>query len=320
MALENRLKTFHEQVVAKNLVQAKQLSYNASFLRLFFTRRAAEFIFSALLVFGGHQFIILNQFFSSIWPAAGVALSAVFLRGNNLLCSIFIGTLSSYLYNHFPWELSLYLALIFTLFIFLVRQGSLKFIGTITPLCDLNTLWKFIALIGVLCAIHISSMTMIFITYYKSSFSTFSWYCAWLGELNGILALTPLCLIFDPFVPQKYFNKKNNAWWFSGFMIFACYFLFFLTPSGLPSIILSVIFLIMLGVYAKIFGQIPTCTTLFALSVVYLTGVLPHSHLFHKNSSHQDVMILLSLFSLTAIVSISISTFKQQKYYASYRV
>ncbi len=316
MALENRLKSFHAQVVAKNLIQAKQLSYKASYLRLFFTRRSAEFIFSALLVFGGHQFIILNQFFSSIWPAAGVALSAVFLRGNYLLFGIFVGTLSSYLYNLFPWELSLYQALLFTLFIFLMRQCALWLIGTITPLSRVTLLWKFIALMAVFCALHISTMTMIFIAYYKSSFTAFGWYCAWLGELNGILALTPLCLIFDPFVPQKYFNKNNNAWWFCGLMIFACYFLFFLIPSGLASIILSVIFLVILSIYARIFGQIPTCTTLFGLSVVYLTGVLPSSHLFHTTSSYQDVMILLSLFSLTAIVSISISTFKQQKYYA----
>jgi hypothetical protein len=315
VSLEKRLKTFQAEVVTKNLVVAKHQSYISSFRRLYLTRRAAEFIFCALIIFGGHQLIIQNGFFSALWPASGVALSALFLRGNNMLLGIFIGTLSSYLYNRYPILVSLHQTFLFTLFIFLTRQLALFWLGTVTPLANVKIFAKFSFLLGLLCAFHIFLISKVLNSIYGAPVYNFDWYIAWIGELNGILCLTPLCLVFEPFVPEKFLNKENAAWWIFTIVITLCHLLFFVIPSGMPSIGLAVFFLIVLCLYAKFFGQVPTCITIFCISIVYLAGVQPLSHLFHLNSSKLDVVVLLSLFSLAMIISICIGTYQQQKYF-----
>lgn len=317
MSLAQRLKIFNAEVVTKKLYDAKPISYKNAYSRLVLTRRLAEFFFIALIIFGGHQLVLLNGFFSPIWPAAGVALSAIFLRGNFLLLGIFLGTFSSYVYNLYSWQASLSQALLFTSFIFCCRYFSLKWIGPVTPLSNATVLGKFIALIVFLSIIHISITTVILMKLYGGEVSLFDGLMALLGEINGILCLTPLSLVFDPFTPQQYFTFQQKKWWLCALGLIFCHFLFFAMSTEISNTILSVTLLILLCAYATYFGQIPLCVTLFGISVVYLAGVMPTPHLFNGDSTKYSVEIIVSLFTISIMTSLTIATIKQQRIYST---
>lgn len=312
MSLEERKKAFI-QSLAKNLVQAKRPTYAVYYYRLVITRRATELILSSLLIFSGQQFLLQNSFFSPIWTAVGVALSAVFLRGYFLLYGIFLGVLLSYLYNHVPWHLSLAQSLLFTLYIFLTRLIAVHTIGAVIPLAQTRVLWKFFGLVTLFSTVHAYTLLLVFAAPRGMAPTFFDWSVAWLGEVNGILYLTPLCLIFEPFVPKRYFNLKSKSWWICSAAIIISHFLYYIVPSGAPSIFLALVFICILSTYANYFDQIPTCITLLGISVVYISGILTPPHLFHIHSSALNAQSLFALFTFNAILPLSIATYRQQQ-------
>ncbi len=314
-----RLDKFREAVQANHLISATVPDFQAYYNRLYITRRVAEFILSALIIFGGHQLIIINSFFSPVWPAAGVALSALFLRGNTLLAGIFAGTLTSYLYNHFSFVMGLRQSLAFTLCILLVRSLSLKWSGPISPLYSKKVLWQFSLIAILCCAVHVSVMGLMFTQANDTSITWYGWSVAFLGELNGILCLAPLSLVFDPFVVLHYFNKKNRTWQLvAAFIVLAHIFSFII--QGIPSILLTLSFFILLCTFAYYFGLIPLCITLFGVSIVYIAGALPHAHLFHYNSSHLETFSIMLIFTMTILISLSIAIDKQRNLYEQHKI
>lgn len=305
MTLEKRLKHFKTAVIAKNLAETAHPSYRAQFYRLVFMRRAAEFFISALLVFGGQQFIIANHFFSPFWPAAGVALAAVFLRGNFPLFGIFFGILMSDTLHHIPIHTSLMHSGLLVIYVYLTRELALRWIGTVAPLADNRALWKFYGLIIASSAV-LSYLEFIILT--PSLLPNLSlWYMGWLGEMNGILCIVPFCLIFDPFISKRYFRPPVQLWWVLALVIILGHLVYFAVPTDII-LILSGIFLVILAVYATYFGQFPTCFTLLGVAIIYLSAARPGFHLFHTHSSAFQDKILLTLFTLTIMLSISIAT------------
>ncbi len=308
----SKLNSFREAVIAKKYPLQKLPTYRTSFRRLYLTRRAAEFILSALLIFSGYQLIIVNDFFSPVWLYAGVAVSALFLRGNALLAGIFAGSLFCYLYYGYPFSFSLKQALCFSLIIYLIRATSLKFVGPVAPLASLAVLWKFILICAVFSAIHVSLIGFLFSQNYQTSVSIFGWTVAFLGELNGILCLTPLCLAFTPFVAQRYLTKKSKVWAWIGALIVICHFGFFWVDNGYMSFLLALLLSFCIIGYALCFSLIPLCVTLFGTSIVYLAGALPDAYLFQEQSTQLETLIPLLTFSLAVVISLSIAVKNQQ--------
>ncbi|MFI4936933.1 MAG: hypothetical protein ACHQJ6_00300 [Candidatus Berkiellales bacterium] len=307
-ALEQRIKNFTTQAVAKELVKLKHPSYASDYRRLVLSRRAIEVIFSILLIYGGQQFLIQQAFFCPIWPASGVGLCAIFIRGPFLILGVFLGSLASYLYYHLAWFFSIILSLLFAVTLFLIRECSLRWIGAVTPIATRAILLKFIFLIGVFSLFHVILHHLALEWATGLSFKWINVVWGALGEINGILCLTPFCLIFEPFVPQRYFQLKLTPWKIIAVLIITSYLLFYFIPNGFYSYILAILLLIGLGIYAKCFGQIPTCVTLLGISIVYFTAVLSPSHLFTLHSSKVEVLMLTALFTLTVISSLTIAT------------
>jgi hypothetical protein len=308
VSLEKRLNIFKTAVVEKNLIESAHPSYRALYHRLIFIRRAAELLISAMLVFAGQQFIIANNFFSPLWPTAGVAVAALFLRGYFPLFGIFLGLLASYSLSHIALSTSLMQSVLLVLYVYLIRLLAIRTIGPVAPIADNVVLWKFYALITTLSAVH---SYLLFAILTQSIIPAFSlWYMGWLGEINGILCILPFCLIFDPFVSKRYFRKSVQLWWILALAIILCHLFYFVVPTGIPTVILSLLFLVILGCYAKFFSQIPTCFTLLGVAIIYLSATRPHFHLFHPASSLVQDKIILTLFTVTVMLSISMATSK----------
>jgi hypothetical protein len=301
VTLEQRKQAFYTTVVTKKWACAKQPSYKNRYQYLILIRRSTELLFSAMLILSGQQLLLETGLASPLWVTSGVGLAALFLRGYFLLSGIFLGTLLSYLYNHFSWPLGLSQSVLFIFFLYLTRALSLRWIGPITPLPKVAVLGKFIALMSALSAVHVWLVTILF---FKMWPSLSLWYLGWLGEINSILCLVPLCLMFDPFVPAQYFNLQAWKWWMCGALLIIAHVPLLLLPP-LPSIIYSLALVIALNSFAWAFGKIPTAFTLLGISVIYLGGV----GTFSTNS----MSILYTLFTLNIILSLSVAIYRDPK-------
>ena len=303
MTYDQRKQAFIDAVVTKNLVENQQRSFAANFRALQLIRRSVEFIISTLLVFGGLQLLLQNGFYSPLWPATGVGLSALFLRGYFILGGIFVGSLLSYLYNNFDFLHSLGQSILFTLTLFAIRFLSLRYIGPVAPLSKLSVLLKFIYLIVLICALHVFFVLLIGL---EKLPTLIEWYSAWLGEINGILCLTPLALVFDPFVPQRYFSKLQWRWWSMALILITLQGLYFVLPP-IPSFGFSLFILMALRFYALHRGVVPTTFTLLGISVIYLGGAIAPFELFIQTKTYWHATVLLTLFTASIIMSLIIS-------------
>jgi len=276
--LTERLNTFSADVVAKNWLKAKQPSFALRYLRIVFIRRMTELVLCTLLIFGAEQFLTLNDFIAPLWPTAGVGLGAIFLRGYFLLVAVFLGTLGSYVHNHLSWFISLQHSLLFTAFLFAVRFLALRWIGPVTPIATAKIFGQFTTLIMIASAVHIILIMPI----------SLNAYLMWLAEINGILCLTTLCLIFNPFMPSRYLQ------WVLSFILMGGCSLYYIFPDVRSQLGLSLFLLTALSIYAKYFGQIPTCITLISI-LVLLTPI--------------QLGVQLTLLTLTIILSLNIATY-----------
>ncbi|MCS5710865.1 hypothetical protein [Candidatus Berkiella aquae] len=269
--------------------------YQNRFYRLYFTRRFCEWLFSAVLIFSGQEFLLQNGLYSAVWPAAGVGLSALFLRGNVMLLGIFTGLFASYLFNHFPFTVSISNSILFTLNLYLIRYCCLRFFGSIAPLHTSRVCLQLISVVVVFCALHTGWQYLFY--------PDLPWLMAFFGELNGILCLTPLCLVLEPFTVKRLFMKGSfPAWLFGGLLVIGHSSLFFIPQAF--AVIWAAILLIGLCVYAYQFRGAATGMLLLGTSVVYLTATLEPFHLFQYAFSLNSIITILTLFSVGTIISL----------------
>ena len=285
---------FATVVVAKDLA-VPQPALQSRFNRLYFTRRFFEWLFSAVLIFGGQEFLLKNGLYSPVWPAAGVGLSALFLRGDILVLGILTGSLTSYLFNNFPLTVSLGNSILFTANLWLIRFCCLRFFGTIAPMHSTKVCLQFICVVLFFCAIHIGWQYL----YYPD----LPWLMGFIGEVNGILCLTPLCLSLEPFTVKRLFVKGSLPAWFAGGAIVIGHGLFFFLPV-VVAIPWAMTLLVALCLFAHHFRAAPTGMTLLATSVVYLTGALEPFQLFQTTYPLRTVLAILGIFTLGTIMAI----------------
>src|SRR5579883_1900123 len=67
---------------------------------------------------------------------------------------------------------------------------------------------------------------------------------------------------------------------------------------------------------AFFFGQIPTCITLFGLSIIYLGSISGPLALFHPDLPLYQTYLLSILLMLASLISLIIATYSQEKYYS----
>lgn len=239
------------------LPHLQQFYYRNAFLKIFFKRRLAETAFMIMLILGAQPFLIDNLH-TPLSPITGISLSALFLRGRFMLIGILLGSFFSYLINHVEISTALMASLLFTALIALIREIGLLWCGPVIPLARVSTFLKFVLITFLFCALHVFLLNQLF--------ENVSFYTQFLSEVNGILYLTPLCLLFEPFALERYFTKSNWPWFLATLAI--------LLYQGLVStFIFSLGLLGMLCLYAIRFPPIPVGITLLGLSVWYLALV-----------------------------------------------
>jgi len=272
---------------------------------LFSLRILTEFLLSAVFVYIGLNFLILSQFTLAIWPATGVALTLVFIRGYYPCLGVVVGAFCAYYINSHFLSFSAIQAIGFASYICLTRYLALKWIGAIQPLNKLSSLILFLILSLATTTAHVFFHQAI-ISYFDLSWHTSLQNTAIhvLSQFNGILCLTPLTLILDPFAPKTYFsfNKKNMSWWLICLGILIASIGFIISNNIIaPSIFLPAFILITCG-FAYFYKQIPMTTLLLIFGVLYLGGIADFS-LQLKDQPLLMASLLACIGSLGLIIS-----------------
>jgi hypothetical protein len=289
---------------ASRIDPEQHTAYGSNYRRLVVSRRLAELIVSSALIYVGQQFVLDNGFFAALWPATGVGLSALFLRGHFLLIGIFLGSFLSYLHNHLLLSFCLTQSTVFTFSLYALRALCLKWIGPIAPLRDTKTFSLFSLLI--LLFTIIPTLCLFLQQQWLFPLRHISWslvIAAMLGQLNGVLCLTPLCLMFDPFTTKRYFQRLLQPWVLGAIFVLLIHFAFYLPLPEMGLLTLPPVLFLLITLYAAYFGQIPTCVTLLGVSVIYLG--------YDFTMPQLKALWITTWFSLSAFIGIWIATKRQ---------
>lgn len=260
-------------------------------------RRVFETLFIAALIFGSQQHLLIDGIFGPISPVTGIALSALFLRGRTMLLGIFLGNLISYLVSQIDLPIAILYSFIFTCYIFLTREACLLWIGPVVPLNKTKSLIQFFIICAIFSGIHVLLVSELLIV-------PLSLYSSWLGEVNGMLYLTPLCLLFEPFAHERYFTKRAWRWGAVTIALMACQTAIFLVPENFE-FALSLIVFALVCLFGFCFPPIPLGVTLLGLSVLYLGTSLMQSA--------YDSREIITVLMLQALLGYSISIHRYNK-------
>lgn len=274
-------------------------SFQTDYLRIYGLRRVCETLFIAALIYGCQQHLLIDGFFGPISPVTGAALSALFLRGRTMLLGIFLGNLISYITSQVDLPSALLFSSLFTGTVFLTREVCLRWIGPVAPLSKANVLFQFFLVASLFSGIHILLVNAFLIR-------PIPLYISWLGEVNGILYLTPLCLLLEPFANERYFNRQAWHWWVFSLALIASQLLIFLVPESAMNIHLglSCVIFALVCLYGYYFEPIPLGITLLGLSVLYLGTSLMQSA--------YDSNLIITVLALQALLGFSISIARAQ--------
>lgn len=283
-----------------------------NYQRLFILRRVAEFLLCSVFIYVGINFLILSHFQLPLWPATGVALTMVFLRGNYPYAGILVGAIGAFYINcHYFW-FSLFQGIGFTLYIYLTRLTLLKIVGPIQPLNNLDVLTSFLSIITLYTIFHVFLVwELICLAGLPWPFSLEYFYVHLLAQLNGILCLTPFTLMFNPFTMKKYFSwKKQNVIWI-GYMlaILSSHLLFFWIASPIWIILLLAAIFIGILLFSYRFSQIPTSCLLLGMGLIYLAGITDYTaHIFNSflTQTYLTAVCVFGLYMATYSVKVNL--------------
>lgn len=165
----------------------------------------------------GTLIAIPPSYASCIWPAAGVALAAVFTHGKRVIPGIWLGALITQIYAFLDTShlhnipTSLLIGIIAS--IAATAQAGLgswlikRHIGANNALVDDRSIWHFFALgapLSCILAATIGVATLYFESLVTLDNLAFSWLTWWVGDVIGVLIFTPLLLCF--------MGRPSNLW------------------------------------------------------------------------------------------------------------
>jgi len=237
----------------------------------------------------------------------------LFLRGNRALFGLFVGSVLAYSQAELANIVIILAATLHTLDILLIRWAALKWIGPIKPLRHTKTFWQFILLLIPITFVF-TLMLWWLLTKGPDKFYGFwsSWRQAWAGEIIGILTFTPLCLIWDTYVPKRFpqnFLKTNFS---TILLLFGG--LFFINASCFvvktPTVILSLfgLSIILQGLISYHFGQFGATLGTVLAATLFLCGANANLSLFIEPLSGIPFWVIQTKMAFEALLSFTVAS------------
>ncbi|GEM_PF-3457303 len=294
--------------------------FKASIVRLYknIMRRAYFFyILKSILIFTAYfaaaQFGLafgnpVGGFASLVWPPSGIALAVILLWGFRYWPAIFIGAFANSLYigSTVPVALGIGLgnALEAVLAGYFIRRKEFH-----TSLNRLQDILKFITFTSIATAIgaFIGSTSLLLSGIISDSAYNLAWRTWWLGDVLGVLVVTPLLLTWLT-VPsfKKPFSTRKKIELFALASVIVIF-----------SLIISLdIFdevAIFLGIYTLLlwatlgFGQRGSSLSLFILFILYSTGTVLDPQFFNEIGLGKDFFQLQIFITVTSIIMMALA-------------
>ncbi|MEX0827376.1 MAG: MASE1 domain-containing protein, partial [Haliea sp.] len=158
----------------------------------------------ALLALGGLFLVTPSGYTSPLWPAAGLALAVILMRGPRCWPGIWLG---AFLVD-FSLDISLTGALVagllatgITLQALVGARLTRRFLVVTQPLAQEHDVWRFLILGGpVACLIGASVSVLVLSGFERMTAADIQtqWLLWWTGDTLGVLLFTPLVLLIWP--------------------------------------------------------------------------------------------------------------------------
>ncbi len=253
---------FYQALLANKILTTTSHAYYRQYLKQYWFRRILETLFIAALINSSQMFSLVSGEVMALSPTTGVALSAVFMRGYTALVGIFLGLMLGQLVHAAPFLFSFSNSIFFTFYIFILREICLQWVGATLPLPNLTIFLKFLFVCAVIAFGFVGTLNFIF----PIQATIFT---QWLAQMNGILYLTPLCLAFDPYSPEKLFNKNQPHWWLGLIGLLILQTVLFLLPQTYHWFTSTTMILAIVA-YGYFFNIVKMGIALLCLSALYI--------------------------------------------------
>ncbi len=261
----------------------------------------------------GLKFDAASGFATLIWAPSGIAIAALFLFGFRYVPAIFLGA--------FLTNLSIGAAPFVALGIgfgnmleAVIGVGFLrifKFEASLTRVQHIITLILPVAGLATAIAAFCSVTTLYVAGAVYASAYIDTWLSWWIGDMMGILLVTPVIFVWSEFIRKKrttYTTASNSARIFEGMFAFGTLIvfaltIFFLTPGvlGTSRSFIYLIFLPFIWISFR-FRQLGSATAIFLTAIIAIWGTTFGMGPF-VGSTLREGLVALQLFLGTASVT-----------------
>ncbi|HMI83142.1 MAG TPA: MASE1 domain-containing protein [Polyangiaceae bacterium] len=241
-------------------------------------------------------------FATLVWPASGLALAALFLRGNRLWPAIALGAFLSNLWTGAPLLVATGIAVGNTLEA-VAGAAAIRYIPGFAPSLDrvrdalglVLVAWVTTTISATLGVLSLTTGGIVA----AASFAE-TWRTWWIGDALGDLVAAPLLLVWATKPPPNLPSARRVEWAALGLTLLAMGFLIFGTEA--PTLIIGqAYFLYPLLIWAALrFGQRGAISATFLCSVIAITGTALGRGPFARPALHDSLLVLQLFMSITA--------------------
>lgn len=270
MLINHQLDNIQKYNVSKQLdIKLPLVKFN----RMLVLRRITEAVMVTLFTYVGLYLGPLDAMIKPVWPHTGILIGILFLRGSRITPWLFLGSALAYWQASSNWAYAITMGALTGFSSYLFYVASLSFVGPIAPLNRVKPLIKMTLLI-LLFAPLIGFTTFITTNYFiAATYPAHLLVSTMFSCTISLMIFTPICLIWDTFIPGGSHSKKEKAIILLLTLLVLATHISFCMMINMTWIITSYIASLILAWIGLIFfGQFGCCivsvaTALFLLSV-----------------------------------------------------
>jgi PAS domain S-box-containing protein len=270
-----------------------------------FHRVAGILLFAGVYFFAGKfglSLAFVNASASAVWPAAGLALAALLLWGYRLWPGVFIGAFLVNITTQGSMATALGIAAGNTLEALVAAALVFRFAGGLRVFERAQTIFRFVVLAAILSTLVSASFGVASLCLGgQAGWGQFAavWFTWWLGDMTGILIVTPLLVIW---VTEHFRNFKSSQMVEAATLLLAIVLIGTLVFEGLTPIAYLTIPPLLWAAFR--FDQRGAITSTFIMSVIALWGTMHQQGPFAANGENESLLLLQAFMGTITIMAL----------------
>jgi integral membrane sensor domain MASE1 len=245
---------------------------------------------------------------TTIWPATGIAITALLIWGYHYAPGVFAGALLVNVFNDTSPIVSTAMAIGNSIEAILAVYLIHRFMLGIKLLEKISSIIKFVLLVCIMSTMAsatIGVLSLLVGGYIETAQATYAWLTWWVGDMIGALVIVPFVLAWR----DSNFRELLAEKLFDGVFIFivaatVC-LIVFSQPSSVVHITSTLVYLVFpLIIWASVrLLQIGAVTTAAIVSIAAVWGTVAGTGPYTRNDSIELNLVLLHIFIFTIMVT-----------------